>query len=452
MTGVGAGEEKKAWPVRRKAVLAGGIVVVVLVIVALIWNFYLRPTTRAVEPASVERMAFPLPEKPSIVVLPFENLSGDPDQEYIADGITENITTGLSQIPEMFVIARNSAFTYKGKPVKIQQVSEDLGVRYVMEGSVRIVEDRLRVTAQLIDAVAGHHLWSERYDRVLEDIFAIQDDITSNIMQAMQLKVGGLGVLEDQPTPKLEVHLKILKGFEHAYRFTKDDNALAKKLFEEAIALDPDYGPAYSSLGWLHQNDAIFGWSDSPGKSLDKAEELAQKALSLGDDPTAYQLLGQIYHRKGQLDKAVALGEKALALHPNNADNNAMFSIRLSVVGRHQEAIAMIKKAIRLNPHHPPWYLFFLGNVYMQAGRYEESIAVFKKHLQFQPDFIWSHMILACNYSFLGREKEAREAAKEVLRIDPKFSIERYATLWHFKNEERKKRYLDALRKAGLPD
>ncbi|NIS69690.1 MAG: guanylyl cyclase, partial [Proteobacteria bacterium] len=220
VTGVGAGEEKKAWPVRRKAVLAGGIVVVVLAIAAVIWNFYLRPTTPVVEPASLERMAFPLPEKPSIAVLPFENLSGDPEQEYIADGITENIITGLSQIPEMFVIARNSVFTYKGKPVKIKQVSEELGVRYVLEGGIQRAGDRLRLTAQLIDALEGHHLWAERYDRELKDFFDLQDEITMKILTALQMKLTRGEGSTGYRTGSFEAWGHFVRGYSRFDRFT----------------------------------------------------------------------------------------------------------------------------------------------------------------------------------------------------------------------------------------
>ncbi len=436
----------------RRQWVALAIVPVILTAVA-VWYFVFHPSYPPVEPASIERMAYPLPDKPSIAVLPFVNMSGDPEQEYFSDGITEEIINGLSKIPYMFVIARHSAFSYKGKPVKVQQVAEELGVRYVMEGSVRIVGDRVRVTAQLIDATTGHHLWSERYDRVLEDIFAIQDDITANIMQAMQLKVAGLAWLQDRPTPKLEAFLKLMKGIEHFYRYTKDDMALARKLFEEAIALDPGYGPPHRALGYTHHSDAVFGWSDSPGESLEKAEELAQKALSLDDeDNIAYLLLSLIYRNKGQFDKAVAVGEKALALNPNNAETNSVFAFILSTVGRHQEAIAMIKKAIRLNPHHPPHYLDLLGEILGRAGRYEEAIAADEELLQLLPDYIWGHINLTAWYSLFGREEEASEAAKEVLRIDPKFSIEKYAIDIQYENQEDKKRYLDALRKAGLPD
>jgi adenylate cyclase len=444
------GEKRFLGRVSRRVALSAIIILGIVAGGLIGWNIYLQQSKK-IEPASMKRMAFPLPEKPSIVVLPFVNMSGDPEQEYFSDGTTEEIINGLSKIPNMFVIARHSSFSYKGKPVKVQQVAEELGVRYVMEGSVRVVGDRVRVTAQLIDAITGHHLWSERYDRVLNDIFAIQDDITVNIMQAMQMKVAGLGFLEDRPTTSLEAYLKLLKGIEHVYRFNKNDNALAKKLYGEAIALDPDYGPAYRLLGLTHYHDVMNAWTEYPGKSLEKAEQLAQKGLALGDD-MSYFLLSNIYLQKGQFDKAIIAGEKGLAFNANNANYIAMFSIPLTSVGRHQEAIAMIKKAIRLNPYHPPWVLSVLGGVYTGAGRYEEAIEVLKKHNQRFPNFIKSHMDLTASYGLLGREQEARESAKEVLRLDPEFSIEKYAISINmlFENEEDKKQYIDALRKAGL--
>jgi TolB-like protein len=268
---------KKIAGKRRMPILIGVAAVVVIAVAVGIWQFYKGRTS--VEPASVENMAFPLPDKPSIVVLPFDNLSKDPDQEYLVDGITDQIIMGLSKIPYMFVIAKESSFSYKNKDVEIRQISEELGVQYVLEGSVQRSGDRIRITAQLIDAIAGHHLWSERYDRQLKDVFKLQDDIMVNIMQAMQLKVAGLAILESQPPPpSIEAYLKILKGIEHVYRWTKEDNMLGRKLYEEAIELNPEYASAYTLLGWTYHHDVSFGWSESPDESLKKAEELANKA------------------------------------------------------------------------------------------------------------------------------------------------------------------------------
>jgi len=264
---------------------AGIGAVAVLIIVAgvfAVWNFYLRPD---VEPALVEKMAFPLPDKPSLAVLPFDNLSGDPQQDYLVDGLTENIITGVSKIPEMFVIARNSTFTYKGKPVKVQQVAEDLGVHYVLEGSVQISADQLRVTAQLIDALKGHHVWSETYDRKMEGLFAVQDDITLNIAVAMQVKLTeGEQARVRHSTDNLEAWALAVRAHGLFETYRKDDNAKARELFKQAIELDPNYTYAWTYLGWTHWVDGKWhSMYYNQKESFERAAEIAQKALSIDD-------------------------------------------------------------------------------------------------------------------------------------------------------------------------
>jgi TolB-like protein/class 3 adenylate cyclase len=282
VTGVGAGEEKKTWPVRHKAVLAGGIVVVVLAIAAVIWNFYLRPTAPIVEPASLERMAFPLPEKPSIAVLSFDNLSGDPEQDYLADGFSESIITAFSYIPEMFVIARNSSFTYKGKPVKVQQVSEELGVRYILEGSVLKSGEKVRITAQLIDALSGGHIWSERFERDFKDLFDLLDEITLAITIALQVKLteGEQARMRYGSTRNLEAWGYAVKGQGFHSLLTKEANAKGRGLFEKALEIDPEYAQALTMLAWTHFIDAWFGYTDTPEESFKRLVELAKKSDS----------------------------------------------------------------------------------------------------------------------------------------------------------------------------
>jgi adenylate cyclase len=436
----------------RWAALAIAAVLVLGAAVA-IWNFYFRPPP--MEPASLEKMAFPLPDKPSIAVLPFVNMSGDPKQEYFSDGITEEIITALSKVPRLFVIARNSTFTYKGKPVKVQKVSEDLGVRYVLEGSVRTAGDRVRITAQLIDAIKGHHLWAERYDRDMKDIFALQDEITLKILMALQVKLteGEQRVLLGKGTDNLDAYLKLLQSSEHAVRFTKEDNVLARQLAEEAIALDPGYAMAYLRLSATHLMDLLYGSSKSPRESLRLAEELVQKALALDASlAEAHAFLGRIYLTKRQHEKAIAEGERSLAMAPNSAFIHAALAFTLRHSGRPEEAIALFKKAIRLNPITPPWYLWGLGLSYFMLAHFDEAIAEFRKALNRAPDSQFSHMVLAATYSELGREEEARAAAAEVLRIDPTFSLEQWAKTHMYKNQADLDRFVEALRKAGLPE
>ena len=452
ITVAGEKEKEKIVPFwRRKTILAGCIALVVVIIVAVIWNFYFRPPP--VEVASVEKMAFPLPDKPSIAVLPFDNLSEESNQEYIADGLTENIIAALSNISEMLVIARNSTFVYKDKPVKIQQVSEELGVRYVLEGSVQKSGDNLRISAQLIDATTGYHLWAKRYDRNLKDLFVLQDEITLKIISALRVKLteGEQARLNDKSTDNLDSFLKVQEGYPYFFRFNEESNIKARQMFEEALALDPENATACTMLAWTYLMEVRSGWSKSPGRSMEQTVELAQKALALNDTLGAtHSLLGHIYLDKRQYEKAIAEAERAVALNPNGADAHAHLGKTLNYVGRWQEAIALLKKAIRINPIPPNWYLIFLGQSYTFAGQYGEAIAMYKTVLQRNPDDLSALIGLAAVYSASGREEKARAAVAEILRIEPKFSLERAAEESMYKNQADTERMIDSLRRAGL--
>jgi adenylate cyclase len=403
----------------------------------------------------MDRIGITPMEKPSIAVLPFDNLSGDPEQEYFSDGITEEVITALSKVPELFVIARHSTFTYKGKPVNVQQVSHELGVRYVLEGSIRKAGDRLRITAQLIDATTGHHLWAERYDRDLKDIFALQDEMTMKIVTALRVKLteGEQARLYDKSTDNLDSFMKVLEGDPYFFRFNEESNIKARQMFEEALALDPENATACTMLAWTYLMEARNSWSKSPGRSMEQAVELAQKALALKDTLDAtHSLLGRIYLDKRQYEKAIAEAERAVALNPNGADAHAHLGVTLDYVGRREEAIALLKKAIRINPIPPNWYLLSLGQSYSFTGQYEEAIAIYKTVLQRNPDDFSALIGLAAAYSVSGREEKARAAAAEVLSIKPKFSLERFAETIMYKNQADTERAIEALRKAGLPD
>jgi len=446
--------EKRAGPRQWHRVALAVVAILILGAAAVaIWHFYLRPAPTPMEVASVEKMAFPLPDKPSIAVMPFVNMSEDPKQEYFSDGITEEIITGLSKVPHLFVIARDSTFTYKGKPVKVQQVGRELGVRYVLEGSVRMAANRVRISAQLIDAKTGYHLWAERYDRDLKDIFALQDGITMKILIALQVKLteGQQARLFGKGTKNLEAYAKLLQGREHSNRFNRESNVLARQMFKEAIALDPEYAMAYLNLSATHLMDLLYGSSRSPKRSLEQAEELVQKALALDDSlAKAYSFLGRIYLTKRQHEKAIAEGERALALAPNSAFVHAALAFSLYYAGRPEEAILLLKKAICLNPIPRSWYLNTLGCAYRLTGRYEEAIATYKKALHRARGSLFAHLGLASAYSLLGREEEARAEAEEVLRIDPKFSLDHLAKSLFFKNQADTELVIDSLRKAGL--
>ena len=400
-----------------------------------------------------ETPPLPLPDKPSIAVLPFVNMSGDPEQEYFSDGITEEIITALSKTPKLFVIARNSTFTYKGKPVKVQQVSRELGVKYVLEGSVRKAEDQVRITAQLIDALKGHHLWAERYDRDLKDIFAVQDEITKKIITALQIELteGEQASIYAGGTENLEAYLKFLEALEYGRRQNPNDNQKAKRLLEESIALDPNYAVAYRVLGAVHMMDVWLGTTKSPKDSLRKAVELSKKAIALDELlGMAHGLLGHLYILMKDYEKGVEVGQRAVEVSPNDADAYAYLGMGLRFADRPEEAIKVFKSAIRLNPKAPSWYFHQLSEAYRNMDRYDEAIEWGKKAVDRNPKNLPAHLALAASYSLAGREKEAQAETAEVLRIYPNYSLERLAKTDPSKNQVAKKRYIDALRKAGL--
>jgi TolB-like protein len=421
-----------------KAAFSLTAILIVGAVIWAIWSSYVRP----VQPT----LGLELPDKPSIAVLPFANLSGDPEQEYFSDGLTEEIISALSGVPKLFVIARNSTFTYKGKPVKVQQVSEELGVRYVLEGSVRKAGDKIRISAQLIDALNGHHLWAERYDRNLSDIFVVQDEITKNIITAMQVKLtqGEQARAAARGTDNLEVYLKCLQANELALKHNIESNALAKQLAEEAIALDPEYAWAYYLLGASYELDVWLGTTESPKQSLAKATELLQQAIVLDENlAEAHGLLGFIYAIERRHDEALTQGKKAVALNPNSARAHLLLGKIHTFARRDEESIPEYKKAIRLNPIPPGYYFWSLGLSYGLAGQYDEAIPWCEKAVHMEPDDLLARLMMTAVYSWSGRDEEARAEAAEVLRIDPDFSLERFA-------KKAGPKLVSALRKAGL--
>jgi TolB-like protein/class 3 adenylate cyclase/Flp pilus assembly protein TadD len=419
-------------------------------LIAVWYRPFLIPNTQHASRNTPQSL--PLPDKPSIVVLPFTNMSDDPKQEYFSDGITEDLTSDLSKISSLFVIARNSAFTYKGKAVKVQEVSKEMGVRYVLEGSVRKSDNQVRVTAQLIDATTGEHLWSERYNRPLQDIFAVQDEIVQQVGATLRVEIveAELERVRRIPTNNLTAYDSLLRGVEYFYRFTKETNAQARQMYEQAIELDPRYALAYAFLGFTHWTDFTFQWSQDP-HSLERAFALAQQAIALDDsEPYVHMLLGAVYLRQKRFDEAVAEAKQAVTLDPNNADAYVRLAENLSTAGRPAEALGFMQQAIRLNPRHSVWYLFNLGLAYHLTGQYTEALAALEKARTRNPNFLATHLNLVLLYSKLGREKEARAEAEEVLRINPNFSLETWTQNAPYKDPVDLERLLAALRKAGL--
>jgi adenylate cyclase len=436
---------------RRVAITA----IIILIVVAgglAAWNFYLYQSKR-VEPASLDKMAFPLPDDPSIAVMPFDNMSGDPKQDYFSDGLSDHIITSLSKVPHLFVIARNSTFTYKGKPVKVQKVAEELGVRYVLEGSVQKTGERIRVTAQLIDAIKGHHLWAESYNRELTDIFKVQDEITMEIVKALQveLTVGEKARIMGKGTDNLEAYQKTMLAMEELQRISKDGNILARKLAEEAIDLDPEYATPHRIASWTHFNDARFGWSQSRPKSFKRAVELAQKAIDIDDsDAGAYSLIGMLNLFRRQYERAIAEGERAISISPNGANYNAILAMIYTWSGRPEEAIELIKKAMRISPIYPAWFLYYLGLNSRLTGQYDQSIEALKSSMKRNPEDIRPYTELVIVYSQLEQSEETEALVAEILKKRPNFSLKKYAKSRFYKDPEELKRELNALRKAGL--
>jgi TolB-like protein/Tfp pilus assembly protein PilF len=403
-----AGEEKKTKPIKqRRSVFIGAIAILMICIGLGVWYFYFRPSF---EPASLEKMAFPLPDKPSIAVLPFRNLSGDEKQNYIADGLTENIINALSNIPDMFVIARNSTNMYKDKSAKVQQVAQDLGIRYVLEGGAQKSGKKLRVTAQLVDALKGYHVWSEKYDRNIKDIFKVEDDITLNIAIAMQVELTrGEQARVRHSTKNLEAWSLVSKGYGLYETFKLEGISNARELFQKAVELDPNYLFAWIMYGWTYWLDGWYYNTHYDRKErFQRAAEIAQKALSIDvNSSDAHTLLSGVYLSQRRFDEAVATGRKSIAFNPNSAKNHAILAIVMQNAGEYDEAIALLRKAMRLHPYYPPWYLYRVGECYSMLGRYEESAAalkeVIKRNLEIGGPMDRIYITLATTYSMMGR-------------------------------------------------
>jgi adenylate cyclase len=418
-----------------------------------LWSFYFRPPP--IEPASKEKMAFPLPDKPSIAVLPFVNMSDDKSQEYFSDGLTEEIINALVKLPQVFVIARNSSFTYKGKSVDVRQVGREMGVKYVLEGSVRREGERMRVTAQLVDTTTGNHLFSERYDREVKDLFALQDDITMKVMMAMrvQLTEGDYARASAKGTKNLEANLKAMQSYQQRQVLTKEGQARARQLAEKALALDPGYAMAYCHLAAALGNEATMGVYKNVPEILARSMELAQKAVALDDSlAQAHVTLGFQYTLRRNSDLAIAEGERAVALEPNSAEIVASLAAMLEWADRPEETIPLLKKAMRLSPIPQPMWLLNMASAHIRMGQYEESIPICKTVLQKQPDQVFAQIFLAIAYISTGREQEARAEATEILRVNPQFSWERLARGLPRKNQDEMKRRGELLRKAGLSE
>ncbi len=396
-----------------------------------------------------------LPDKPSIAVLPFTNMSGDPEQEFLADGLAEDIITALSKISEMFVIARNSTFAYKGKSPDIRQVAEELGVRSVLEGSIRRAGNRVRITAQLIDAESGSHLWAERYDRQVVDIFDLQDEITQEIVTALEVKMtkGEQIRVRRRQTNNLDAWDAYVRALSHLIRFTREDNAMAQELGTRAANLDPDFAAAHTLLAFTHQADARLGWAQSSAEALELGVNAALRALAIDEnDADAHAMLGTLRAMQHRYDEGLEAGRRAIKLAPSAADHYVWSAVTLNLVGRAEEAVNLIEKAMRLSPFYPDYYLGIIAQSYRLLGRFDDAIAADKERLARNPGNAFSDFRLAAVYSELGREEDAKFHVQEALRKNPHFSLELVRQTDPYADEGEMEHYLELLRKAGVPE
>ena len=406
------------------------------------------------EPADETRPLFPLPDRPAIAVLPFVNMSGDPEQEYFSDGISEDIMTALSKLRSFLVIARNSSFIYKGKSVPVKQIADELGVRYLVEGSVRKGGDRVRITAQLIDVVTGSHLWADRYDRNLSDIFAVQDEITEAIVAAIepQLYAAENFRAQRKPPGSLDAWDLLMRALSHYWRVTSVDNKIAQQLLEKAVAIDPNYAQALSLLAASHLFGAHAGWEDMTA-ATEVAERLARAATrSDGEDPWAHHALGYVYLLARRFDDSLAEYELALRLNPNFALAHAYYGLSLSYSGRWQEANEAVRRAIRLSPHDPYSSAYYGIAAYIQfVGRnYEEAIKLAHESIRQPGDFVGARRVLTAATAMAGQMDMAQTALSELRRTQPNVSLAWIAANVPIRHEPERQHYLEAFRRAGL--
>jgi len=395
-------------------------------------------------------------DKPSIAVLAFTNMSGDPEQEYFSDGISEDIITDLSKLSEMHVIARNSSFTYKGKPVDVKQVGRDLGVRYVLEGSVRKAGNRVRVTGQLIDAESGAHIWADRFDRDLTDIFAVQDELTHEIISALKIKLseGEKARIAGGGTKNVDAHDFFLRGRELVSGNKRDREmfAEANTYLRRAIELDPNYAGPYAALAWAYIMDYQNRWSDSPETSLDQAERLVDEAIAKDDkDPFVHYVAALLGLWKKDYERWAHEADRALLLNPNYAlALNARGLVHV-YTGEPVKGIAYIEHAMRLDPAQQQ-YRHFLGTAYLVAGNYETSAAILKERVAITPTTDLSRALLASALGHLGRAEEAGQIWRELKEINPRYSYVDHFGRLPFRNPADADKFTDGLRKAGLAE
>jgi adenylate cyclase len=416
------------------------------------WYYFLNPTRQQAPTKAAEKTLDQGPDIPSIAVLPFKNLSGDSEQEYFSDGISNDIITDLAKFRELLVIASNTTFIYKNKPVNVQEIGRELDVRYVVEGSVQRAGDKLRINAQLVDTAGGHHLWAERYDRDLKDLFIVQNEIVQTIVTKLAVKVKSAEQARTKhKDPKsFKAYDYLLRGQELFARRSRSANNEASQMFAKAIELDPQYGAAYAGLGWTHFRNVSDGWTEFIDQALQQAVDLARKALELDDAmASAYNLLGSAHIFQAQYELAINELHHAIKLNPNNSESHALLGWVLLWSGQTDEAIQALEKTIRLDVRSKQVvFLFHLGLAYYLEGQYQKAVAVLEEGVVQDPDYIGYHIGLAATYAQLGRTADAEREVANTLQRNPFFEVGFYGTA--FRNPDDREKIRAGLRKAGL--
>jgi TolB-like protein/class 3 adenylate cyclase len=398
--------------------------------------------------------ALPLPDKPSIAVLPFENMSGDPEQEYFVDGLTEDIITILSKVSGLLVISRNSTFLYKGQAIDVGKVAKELNVRYVVEGSVRKSGDRVRITAQLIDGTSDHHVWAERYDRRLDDVFELQDEMTREIVTSLEVKLseGEQVRVWRRQAGDFSAYEHFARGRERVMDFSRESNAQAIVELQTALDINPNFGVAYAFLGWVETSNARFGWSDNRDEALERAREYAEQAIANADDPgIGYALLGSVNFYQGKFEDAVAAAKQAVNISPSNADCYQIFAMASIAVGNWNEAVHAAESALRLNPLIPENSLVELARAQFHLERFKECYESAVQVIERKPAWLTARVLAAAAAASLGRTDDSKVQISEILRKNPKFSVSKWARYQTYENDSDLQVYVSGLLNAGLP-
>jgi adenylate cyclase len=459
VTVAGKTEKEKRSPVRLTPIRVGAVVVLLLAVAVGVWQFYVRRT--AIEPAPSESMSLPLPDKPSIAVLPFENISGDPGQEYFSDGITDDIITDLSKISDLFVIARNSVFKYKGQSVDVNKVGRELGVRYVLEGSVRMAGNKVRINAQLIDTATGGHLWAERYEGQMDNIFSLQEKITQKIAEVISVKLtlGKMAAIPKKETDNLEAYLTFLKGWQYYRRFNPDDFLKAIPLFEKAIELDPNYWHAYAALAKIHMEARIktrSPWPRRLGLTRNENYRLIEKYLATamnGPTPLAYDVATLLRIEHADFDGAITEAKKAISLDPKDPYSHFAMGQAMLFSSRHREAVESFKRALQLDPFYQDTLGYRLGLAYFFMIRFEKAVDLFERGYKSNPEDFGILWFLAAAYAHLGRVDEAEATLAELWKLWPQWSYVKLEEMRYFFNSKDpadSNLLTDGLRKAGM--